>query len=216
MKNIVTILRLAVAPAALALAMPGIAAAQAASAVAFADLDDAVGKTNAAAAAIGEIKIAYATQIATENARAQVLETEINTLGTAIQTLQKTPAANQTAIQTQFAAYQAKQQSAKAELQKLALPYARAKAFADEQIVAKLEAAVKSAMRKKNVSIVLQPQSAVYFLPTADITSDVVAELNLLVPKVSIKVPDTWQPGQAQAAARSAPAATNTPKPQGR
>ena len=75
----------------------------------------------------------------------------------------------------------------------------------------KLEAAVNSAMTKKRINILLQPQAAIKALPAADITNDVMAELNATVPNVSITPPAGWQPGQAGGAA-----APNQPQPQGR
>jgi len=59
--------------------------------------------------------------------------------------------------------------------------------------------------------VVLQPQAVIKVLPAADITNDVLAELNASVPSVSITPPAGWQPGQAGAG--QAPA---QPQPQGR
>jgi len=72
---------------------------------------------------------------------------------------------------------------------------------------------VQNAVRAKNVSLLVSPQAVLFMQPTADITSAVTAELDKLVPTVSITPPANWQPGQAgqQGAAPAnapAPAAT--------
>ncbi|MDT9046928.1 hypothetical protein RSW36_27820, partial [Escherichia coli] len=82
-----------------------------------------------------------------------------------------------------------------------------------EQLQARLGEAVQNAVRAKNVSLLVSPQAVLFMQPTADITSAVTAELDKLVPTVSITPPANWQPGQAgqQGAAPAnapAPAAT--------
>ena len=61
----------------------------------------------------------------------------------------------------------------------------------------KLEAAVKAAMKVKNVDLVLAPQAVIAREPYVDITDAIVLELNKLVPSVSITPPAGWEPGKA-------------------
>jgi hypothetical protein len=74
---------------------------------------------------------------------------------------------------------------------------------------------VQNAVRAKNVSLLVSPQAVLFMQPTADITSAVTAELDKLVPTVSITPPAGWQPGQQGgqqgAAPAAAPAATPAP-----
>ena len=208
---------LALAAAAIpALVAAGPAHAQVAG-VAIANLEQAIAETNAYRNAITQMRTSYKPQIDAVQARATALETELKPLVDKFQADQKVATPNRAALQTQYTAIQTKQQAGQAELQKLNEPVALAQAYVEEQIAAKLNDALKAAMTKKKVSLVLQPQAAVSFQPTVDITSDVTAELNTTVPAVQINPPAGWRPGaQQQAAAAGAPAAPAAPKPQGR
>jgi predicted signal transduction protein with EAL and GGDEF domain len=114
------------------------------------------------------------------------------------------------AIQTQYDAYQKAGQNGQAELQRLGQPIALANAYVEEQISAKLSDALKSAMTKSKVDLILAPDATVSYQPTVDITQQVVTELNALVPSVGITPPAGWQPGgargQAPVPAAAAPA----------
>jgi len=200
------------AAAPLALAFPQVAAAQA-TAVGVANLEEAVQKSNAYVLAINQIKTTYKPQIDTFEARSKVLNTEIQPLVTAFQTAQRAPNPNQAALQTQAQTIQNRQTAAQNELRNLYLPVGRAQAYVEEQIVTRLDAALKAAMTKKRVALVLQPQATVSYQPAVDITSDVTAELNTAVPNVGITPPANWQPG---AQGRPAGAAPAQPAPSGR
>jgi Skp family chaperone for outer membrane proteins len=207
---------LAAAP--LALAIPVAAQAQAVEGIAVADIQGAVQKSAAFITAMNQMKTTYATQITTFETRSKALQAEIAPLVTAFQTAQKanTP---QATLQTQYNAIQQKQQAAQAELQRLSAPIARAQGYVEEQIGAKLDAAIKAAMIAKKVNLVLNPQATISYQPSVDITDAVVAELNRTVPAVGITPPAGWQPG-GQGAAAPAPVApkptTPTPTPPGR
>jgi Skp family chaperone for outer membrane proteins len=212
MTKIFKAILLASAPVVLA-SLPTVASAQAVTNVAVANVEEAVQRSGAFTVAVGQIKTTYKAQIDAFDARQKSLQAELAPLVTAFQTAQRAPNPNQAALQTQATAIQTRQQSAQRELQTLALPFGRAQAYVEEQISAKLEPALKAAMTKRKVSLVVAPQATISYQPTADITNDIVAELNTLVPTVSIAVPANWQPGgQGQAA----PSATTPPKPQGR
>jgi Skp family chaperone for outer membrane proteins len=221
MTKIFKAMLLASLPVVFSVALPTAASAQAVTNVAVANVEEAVQRSAAFAAAVGQIKTTYKVQIDAFDARQKAIQAELKPLVAAFQTAQAAPNANRAALETQANAIQTRQQSAQRELQALAQPFGRAQAYAEEQIGAKLEAALKAAMVKKKVSLVISPQAAVSYQPTADLTGDIVTELNALVPAVSIAVPANWQPGgQGQAAAATAtpkPApATTTPKPAGR
>ncbi len=205
--------------AATLIAIPTGAFAQAAaSAVAVANLEEAVQKSRAFGAAIAQIKVTYKAQIDALEARQKTLNAELQPLVTAFQAAQKVPNANQAALQTQYTAIQTRQANGQRELQTLGTPVARAQAYVEEQIVSKLDGALKAAMIKKGVALVLNPQATVSYQPAADLTDEVTAELNVSVPSATITPPAGWQPGgQGQAQGQGTPApAPNTPKPQGR
>ncbi len=216
MTKIFKAILLASAPAVLAASFPTAASAQATTNVAVANVEEAVQRSTAFTAAVAQIKTTYKAQIDAFDARQKSLQAELQPLVTAFQTAQRAPNANQAALQTQANTIQTRQQAAQRELQNLAVPFGRAQAYAEEQISGKLEAALKAAMIKRKVNLVVAPQATISYQPTADITNDIVTELNTLVPSVSIAVPANWQPGGAQGQAAPAPATTTPPKPQGR
>ena len=184
--------------------------AQAATTVGVADVQGAVQRSAAFTGATAQIRTTYAAQIAQFDARSKVLQAELAPLVTAFQTAQRAPNANQAALQTQATAIQTRQQTAQQELQRISLPIARAQAYVEEQIAARLDAALKAAMTARGVQLVLQPQATVSYQPTVDITDAVVAELNKTIPAANTNVPANWQPGQQGQA--TAPAA-GTPAP---
>jgi Skp family chaperone for outer membrane proteins len=226
MKTMIKALLLATAPLAAIVALPSVAAAQAAGGVGIANLNEAVEKSNAWVLAANQIKITYKAQIDAFQARSNVLTAQIQPLITAFQTAQRAPNPNNAALQAQATTIQTQQQNANKELQGLYAPIGKAEAYAQEQIATKIDAALKAAMRTKGVGIVLQPQAAISYQPAADITPEVIAELNKAVPSVGIVPPANWQPGgQDQGAAPAAPAgatpapaapAGTKPRPQGR
>lgn len=208
MKTIIKAAALVLAPmTAIALtAVP--AAAQSKMGIAVADLQRAVGTSAAYTVARTQMQTTYKPQIDAFNARKTAIDTDLKTKGDAIQKA-LTAAGNKPtpAIETQYQAFQQSQQTAQAELQRMGQPIALANAYVEEQITAKLSDALKAAMAKAKVDLVLAPDATVSYQPTVDITAAVVTEINALVPSVSITPPAGWQPGrQGQAAGQPAPA----------
>lgn len=176
--------------------------------IAVANPEGAVLESNAWKTAISQIQTTYKAQLDQAQARQTAVQNELRPLVDAFQRARSAPNANQTALQTQATTIQQKEQAANAELQRLTQPVQRARAYAAEQIGAQLQAAVNAAMSKKKVTLLLRPEAAVQAQPSTDITADVTAELNRLVPNVSITPPANWQPGGQQGAApAAAPAA---------
>lgn len=213
MKPIFKALLLAAAPLTAIAALPGLATAQVAVApsVGVANLEEAMQKSNAFVLAINQIKITYKPQIDQFEARSKALNAEIQPLVTAFQTAQRAPNPNQAALQTQLTALQARQQAAQKELQSIYMPVGRAQAYVEEQIAGKMDGALKAAMTKKKIAVVLQPQATISYQPSVDITNDIVTEINTLVPSVTTTPPANWQPG-----GQGGQAAAGQPQPQGR
>jgi Skp family chaperone for outer membrane proteins len=194
------------AAAALLAASPLAFAAASAQSAAVADLQAAINQSAAMNAARTQIGTTYKAQIDAATARATALQTQLQPLATELQTLQANPATPPATLQTKAQAFQARRDAAQREVQGLSASFDRPTAYAQEQIVDKLDAAVKAAMQAKNVTVLLRPESILTIQPQADITADVVAQLNNAVKTVSITPPAGWQPGQRQQG--QAPAAT--------
>jgi Skp family chaperone for outer membrane proteins len=188
--------------------------------IAVANIDAAVQRSTAWTTAMTQMQTTYKPQIDQLNARQTALRNELQPLATKLEADAKAPNANQAALQTQYNTLQQRQQAAQQELARIGQPVTRARAYVEEQIVARLDDALRAAMTRKNVNLVLSPQAALSYQPAADITADVTTELNRLVPSASITPPANWQPGQQGQAAAAQPATAAPtparPQPQGR
>ena len=222
MKTIFKAAALAFAPMT-AIALTSVpAAAQSKTGIAVVDLQRAVATSSAYSTARTQIQTTYKAQIDSFTARKNAIDADLKAKGTALETAMKAAGNKPTpAIQTQYEAYQKAGQNGQAELQRLGAPIALANAYVEEQISAKLSDALKSAMTKAKVDLILAPDATVSYQPTVDITQQVVTELNALVPSVGITPPAGWQPGgargQAPVPAAAAPAPANpSQQPTGR
>lgn len=219
MKTFMKAAALALAPVSvMALATP--ANAQSKLGIGVVSPERALATSNAFKTAQDQIKVTYKSNIDNFTARQTALNTELkqksDALRTAAQAAGQNPtAAQRTALQTQYEALQKREAEARQELQTLSMPIQRAQAYVEEQISAKLGDALKAAMTKAKVDLVVGENATVSYQPTVDITAAVVTELNTLVPNVSITPPANWQPGQQQdgaAAPAAAPATGQAPQ----
>ena len=99
------------------------------------------------------------------------------------------------------------------ELEQIIAPVALSDSYVKEQIAGQLDRAVQNAMTKRGVSLVLSPDAVIARSNSYDLTRDVIAELNILLPAARIQVipPAGWVPAnqrQQQQAAQPRPAAT--------
>jgi len=213
-----------------ALAVSAPAAAQVKQAIAVVNVEQAIGQSAAAQTAGQQMQVTYKANIDQVNARQTALQTELKQKQDALQAAvtaagQNPPPAKQTELQTQYAALQKRAQEAQAELQQLGQPLELARAYALEQIGAKLDEAMRAVMTKNKIDLLLKSGAAEAYAPGADVTNLLVHELNALVPTVGIVPPQGWRPGgqgqqaaapAAAAPAAAAPATAAKPKPQGR
>lgn len=181
-----------------AIAAPLALAAPADAQVATADLNAAVDQSAAMKSAAQQIQTQYKPQIDAFNARQQALQTQLQPLAQELQTLQANPATPPATLQTKAQAFQARRDAAQKELAGLSAAFQRPLAYAQEQLVDKLDEAVKTAMTAKNITILIRPDAVFTALPAGDLTPDVIAQLNNQVKTVSITPPAGWQPGQQQ------------------
>jgi Skp family chaperone for outer membrane proteins len=171
------------------------------------DVETAVAKSLAYTTAMSQMKVTYKATIDSLNSKKASLEAELKTKGNALETALKAAAGKPSpALQTQYQAFQQRGQQAQQELQLAGQPLALANAYVEQQISAKIGEALKGAMTKNNIQLVLAPNATVSYVPSVDLTNAVTAELNTLVPNVSIVPPAGWQPGQATSGG-AAPAA---------
>lgn len=163
--------------------------------VAVADYDRSVQQTNAFITASQQLKTSFQSQLTSIEARGKVLDTELKTLVDRYQAARTANPANPT-LKAQEQAIVQKQQAGREEIANMAAPYNRAREYVLEQFSGKLKTAVESAMAKRRVGIIVNPESVIGLSPSNDLTADITAELNVLVPTASTAVPANWQPGQ--------------------
>ncbi len=211
-----------IAPVALFAAMPATAQA-----VAVADPEGAIAGSKAFVAANTQIQTTFKASLDQAQARRAAIQTELKPLYEVLDTnhdgqlsQQEIDAANQ-AKRPELASIQAKQAAAQAELARLEGPATRAQQYAVEQISAKLQQAITAAMAKRGTNVLLKPAAVFTAQGQGDLTPAITAELDTLVPSVSITPPANWQPGQQQAAPAAGAAPAPAPaapgrRPQGR
>lgn len=73
-------------------------------------------------------------------------------------------------------------------------PITRARVYALEQIAQQYNAAQQQVATQSGVQLILTPDSVVYAADAVDLTDEIVAALNQLVPTVATTPPDGWQP----------------------
>jgi Skp family chaperone for outer membrane proteins len=200
--------------AASALTLASIAPASAQS-VAYTDVQQVLGLSQAARTADQQMRVTYKANFDQIESRSRVLQAELNAMVVKYQADQKANP-NNPALAAQAKAIQDKQRAAQEEMGKLSDPIERVNAYVLEQIDTKLDAAVSAAMAKKKVALLIQKGAVIKNTPGTDLTQDIVAELNVLVPSVSITPPADWQPGQAGRQAQQLPPASAAQQPQGR
>ena len=193
--------------AALAFATAGAAspALAQARAVAVISTDGAIQGSQAFQNAQQALRTTYAAQYQQLQTRQQALQGELTALQTAYNTAVQAQGATAESVRPQATALAQKQQAAQAELQRLQEPLALAEAYVREQIGVHLDAAAKAAMQQKGVDLALRPEAIVVAAAgsEANLTDEVVAELNRRVQNVAVQPPTGWQPGQTMQAARA-------------
>lgn len=214
MKKILVASALAVAGLSAPVLFAAPAAAQSRTGIAVADLEGAIRGSSAMATAGQQIQTTYKAQIDRYNSRATTLQAELDVVTAKMREEAGKPAPNQTTLQALNKERQDKSQAAQRELAQIEGPYALAANYAQEQIQLRLNDAVKAAMTAKKVDLLLNPEAVLARENNSDITGAVIAEINRIVPSVSIAVPQGYQPGQLlQNAARAAQAAATPAAP---
>lgn len=176
----------AVAAAALT---PGAAVAQAipAAIVAVVDLDRVTTDCNACKTASAALKSQVAALTTREAQLAGPLKTEQAAIQKAIDALAgKAPDA---ALEARIRAFQTKQQSGAAELQRQQQQLQRNQAHIQQQIQAKLGPIYQQVMQRRGANVLLEVGSTLATASTIDVTPDVVVALNASLPSLQTTAP---------------------------
>lgn len=195
MKKILAASALAVATLSVSpiLSAPAIAQAKA---VAVADVRMAAARSNAFTVASQQIETTHKASIDQQQSRGQTLQAEINVLIAKYNEEAKKTPQNQTTLQAAAKAVQDKRQSAQNELGRIGAPVELAVAFVEDQISVRMNEAIKAAMTARKIDLLINPEAVLARENNVDITDAVVAELNKILPNVTITPPAGYQPGQ--------------------
>jgi len=189
--------------------------------IAFANIDAVIQNSSAFQTAEQQRPVTYKAQFDAAEQRRNQLQAQLKPLVDKFEADRQVAKADQQALAREAQQIQQLQQSGQQELQQLMMPVSLSNAYVLEQINDKIDAAVKNAMKKKNVSlllgqeVVLASNQAVY-----NLNPDILTELNALLPTAQLVPPQGWEPRQireakaAQAAQQQA--ATAGPQAQGR
>ena len=191
--------------------------------IAVANIDAVIANSNAFRTAQQQRPTTYKAQIDAAEARRVQLQNQIKPMAEKLEADSKSAKPNQALLQQQYEAIQLLQQNGQQELQRMMQPVALSEAYVTEQVEDKLDQAVKSAMNKKKISLVLNPSSVVAVNNNAyNLNQDILAELNTLLPSAQLVPPQGWEPRQmrearaAQAAQQQPAAGTAQPATPGR
>jgi Skp family chaperone for outer membrane proteins len=169
--------------------------------------------------------VTYKAQIDQATARRQAIATQLQPLVTRLQTESRAAnaAQNEASLQQQYAQIQQIEAAGQQELNQILAPVQLSQAYVEEQITDQLSTAIQNAATKKNITLVMSPDSILYATAVHNLNQDVLNELNALIPAAQLVPPQGWVPREireqqaAQAAAQGAqPAASTTPPVSGR
>ena len=210
------------APAAPVAAAPAAGITAPTAGIAVADVEVVVEAAQASVEAEKQRQTYYKATLDSYQSRAQQLQSQIDGLVAKYEKDAKLPNPNKVALKAQEDAIEKLQKSGQNDLNRIIAPVVFSREYVKEQVLAKLDDAVKAAMAKKNVTLLLNPQVVVLNTSAAnDLTLAIVQELNVLLPSAQFIPPPGWEPAQlrrlrAQQAAQGGaplPAAPGAPAP---
>lgn len=214
---------LATATAQPAFAQAAPASTPAIAGIAVANLDAVIGNSNAFKVAQQQRPVTYKAQFDQAEARRKAISAQLQPMIEKFNRDRQVATPNQAALAQQAQTIQGLQESGQAELQNLLQPVGLSEAYVQEQINDKLDQAVKAAMVKQKVSLLLSPQAIVALNNNAyNLNQAILNELNVLLPSAQLVPPQGWEPREvreakaAQAAPGGQPAPTTGTQPQGR
>ena len=167
--------------------------------------------------AVAQRPTTYKSTIDSANARAGALQAQLKPLAEKFEADRKAAQPNQAALQQQYQAIQAFQQNGQQEINKMMEPVALSEAYVDEQILEKLDPAIKAAAAKRGISLVLTPDNVLFADNAYNLNQAILEELNTALPSATLVPPAGWEPRQVrEAKAAQAAQRGSTTAPGGR
>lgn len=193
--------------------------------IAIADLEAIVGNADAIRLAEQQRETSYKPQIDAYKARMQKLEADLKPLVDKYNADSAVANPNQASLKAQADSITKIQQDGQKEAAELIRPYVYSQEYVKEQVAGKLNQAVRTAMTKNRVTLLLAPGTSVAAEPAHYLNKQILTELNLLIPTAQVIPPAGWEPlelrqqraqqaaAQQQAAGQAQGAAPATPAP---
>lgn len=167
--------------------------------------DEIIAASNAFRNANSERQIVYKNQIAMAEARRKQINAELQPLVSKYQEDQRNGNVAEGELQQQAQTIQAQQRAGVQELQGMLGPISRSETYVIEQVTEAFSKALVSAMDKRGITLVMPSSSPLAFNNAYIMSGDVLAELNTILPRVTVVPPDSWQPrAEREAAAQQA------------
>ncbi len=165
--------------------------------IGVANLNAAVAGSNAFQVAGQQRQTTYKATYDAAQARATQIETELKGM---VEKFNADKAAKKpdAILQQSYVAIQQRQERGKEEIRQILMPVMLSEAYVEEQITDKLDQAVQSAMAKRGVSLLLQPETVLARANGYEMTPAIIAELNALIPNANIVPPQGWVPRQVR------------------
>ena len=162
--------------------------------VAVVDLEKVTADCNACKTA----RAALQGQVNAYNARKQALatplEAEQKSIQTAIDALKG--AAPDAALQGRMQAFETKRQQAATEIANQEATIQRNSAYVSQQVQAKLNPIFQQVMQRRGANLLIEVGTTLAIAPTVEVTNDVLAGLNAVLPSLQVVAPA--QPKQSQ------------------
>ncbi len=178
-----------------------------------ADLEGIVMSANANKTAREQRQTTYKAQIDQANSRRNAIQAQLDPLIKKYQADSQAATPNEALLRQEAGQIQQIQQQGQQELKQILEPVSLSEAYVNEQIEDKLNDAVKAAMTKKKITILLNPQAIQAITNGAySLNQDILNELNAAIPTAQLVPPQGWEPRQVrEARARQAGAAQPAP-----
>lgn len=169
--------------------------------LAVASFDAVIANSNAYKTAEQQRQTTYKAQYDQARSRSEALNAQLKPLVDRFNSDRQAAKPNQASLQQQAQQIQQIQENGQREIQQILAPVAMSQAYVNEQIEDKLDAAVKAAMNKKKVSLLLSPEAVLAVNGNAyNLNQDILNELNTAIPSAQIVPPSGWEPRQIREA----------------
>lgn len=175
------------------------AASSAKGPIAVVNLQGVVGNSTALKTAQSQRNVTYKAQIDAAEARRAAIIAQLQPMADKFQRDRAAPNANNAALMQEQQTIQQLQDAGTQELQRMLQPVTLSDTYVQEQITDKLGAAMQAAMTQSGVSVLLKAEAVqMVTSETYDLTPEVLAQLNTLVPSVQIVPPAGWEPREVR------------------